>query len=196
MNDFDALNRTNIRFRDVYAWPALLCITDNHLDYTDIEGPPVKYVELNFSNIDDTSVQASSSPSSSATHDYHVTYDGLHVETDVPHKLLCLDPEGGIGVEGRWVRGPFTDESHISSARLELPPSFACTASWATRIFVPIPASLFKGRECRYFKLKAKVGFEGWDGRTTVAHSGTVKVSIEHLKKEVHMDGRRASLDQ
>lgn len=184
---------------DVHAWPALLCLKDHELDYTDLHGPPVKHIDIEFHSIDDTRVQPLSSSSSShslsstVVHDYHAYYEGTQIEPDLLPSELVLDTIDGIGVEGHWVRGP------LCSYRIPLPTTASdmsfTSASYGTRVFVPIPASLFTGRECRYFKLKAKVTFEDRDLPTTVAHSGTVKVSIEHLKKEVHMDGVRASLD-
>ncbi len=64
-------------------------------------------------------------------------------------------------------------------------------ASYLLKFYVPIPAKLFEGREYRKFNVKSKVVFGAWDLNTVVAHSGTVQITIEHLRKEVHMDGTK-----
>ncbi|THH30262.1 hypothetical protein EUX98_g3929 [Antrodiella citrinella] len=157
---------------DIYAWPAVLYLTDHQAEYPNFDRPPVRNIDVEFHSTEDTptvSVQPTSP-------DYHVHYQGTCVAPDTPPSLLGLSQDSGIAIESRWMLRP----SDAPSA-----------SSYATRVFVPIPASLFKGRECRFFKLKAKVTFT----TGAVAHSGTVRVSVEHLRKEVHMDGRRASLD-
>lgn len=165
---------------DVHPWSALLCITDNDLPHTDPLDPPVKSVEIEFRSIDDSAVHG-------CPNEYHVQYQGLQLDPGDTHVLRRMNPDDGVAVEQRWLRGPFHSINSFRSDGMR-------PASYATRIHIPIPLSLFAGRECRYFTLKAKVLFENWEVPYTVAHSGTVKVSIEHLRKEIHMDGRR-SLD-
>lgn len=140
----------------------------------------MKFVDIEFHSVDDTP--------SPGRHDYHIYYNGGHLKDAYARpEELRLDPEDGIRLQSIWHRGPYLDS--------DFPRALGSDISYSTRMFVPIPASLFRGRECRYFKMKAKLTFEGCDVPLTVAHSGTVKISIEHLRKEVHMDGRRASLD-
>jgi len=165
---------------DIYAWPAILCISDKDFKHTGFEqNPPVRHIDIEFHSVEETS--SDHDPSS----EYFVKYVGHTIHAPLsPSQLPTLNPAHGICVESRWIWGPFPSE------KLGIRPPADTT--YLIKFYVPIPASLFEGRECRKFKVKSKVEFGGWDFPMNVStYAGTEAVTIEHLRKEVHMDGRR-----
>jgi len=154
---------------DVYAFEGSLCVRDNDLKKVWEDMPPVESINLECRARDPpASPNSSLSSSTSATADFHMTYQGqsLH-EIEV---LRSMDYTKGISVNKKW-------ERHYSYQD-------PTKADWKLRFWVPIPMSLFNKLQDRQFKLRAKVIFNdpSAGGTKVVAHAGSVDMSISSLK--------------
>ncbi|KAI0783420.1 hypothetical protein C8Q75DRAFT_810751 [Abortiporus biennis] len=182
----------DLKSDEYYPWAGYLCISDKGYKPTGFQHtPPIRNIDIEFHSVDEsTSILKSppSSPDSSSqstepSPEYTTRYEGKTVSPQSKNDLR-LDPENGICIENNWHFGPFSARD-VEQFGIVLPPS----PSYILKFFVPVPAKLFEGREYRKFKLKSKVVFGRWNVDTVQGFSGVEVVTIEHLKREVLMDG-------
>ncbi|KAL4249818.1 hypothetical protein ABKN59_006623 [Abortiporus biennis] len=182
----------DLKSDEYYPWAGYLCISDKGYKPTGFQHtPPIRNIDIEFHSVDEsTSILKSppSSPDSSSqstepSSEYTTRYEGKTLSPQSKNDLR-LDPENGICIENNWHFGPFSARD-VDEFGIVLPPN----SSYILKFFVPVPAKLFEGREYRKFILKSKVVFGRWYVDTVQGFSGVEVVTIEHLKREVLMDG-------
>ncbi|KAH9941013.1 hypothetical protein B0H21DRAFT_557622 [Amylocystis lapponica] len=160
---------------DFYAWPGILYVTDAEPYPSPAPAPvPVQRLEIEWRtvNLDEVPGVPFDDDTELAQHhpDYVATLCGQTLRRS--QVATRLDPRRGICTEPRWRYVAPEQTAH------------GMGAVWAIRFWVPVPMSLFVGRESRLFRLRARVGFGGWDIPWVLGHSEAVDVSIDHLQRE------------
>lgn len=152
------------------------------------EDPPLQTMNVSFwSSLDNTPYDAEN-PSldyqrEQEAAEYHVRYQDHKVSAEkVANGTAELSSSKGIALVPTW-------EWHAPSAEDD-------RSAHLLKLIIPVPMGLFERCEYRLFRMHATMRF-GVDDSEKVklteleAESDVVDVPIEHLKKEIHMDGKR-----
>ncbi|KAI0344369.1 hypothetical protein BDW22DRAFT_1427970 [Trametopsis cervina] len=186
----------------ITTWHGTLAVVDTSLpaDLTapPYDFPPIDELELVFSSLEDVTLPLTppSSPSTSSVSppvrtpkpDFSVPYTGKTL--DPQRKAGAIRLSEGIVLEPSWQWGPLPDvflTDGVSST------SAAARMAYLIWFYVPIPMSLFERREYRRFRISSRAVFNapGTNLSSFDVHPDLVDVAVEHLRKELHMDGRK-----
>ncbi|KAH9931352.1 uncharacterized protein B0H18DRAFT_1209027 [Fomitopsis serialis] len=128
---------------------------------------PINSLTINWRTVD----SRRGTPSIADPNLYETSYRGGAALIKRAHVLGSLNPANGIHTDIAWTY---------------LAPGVRGTGlggGWALRFWVPVPMWLFKGREVVSSLVNANVVFGDGDRASWKEHSGTVEVTIEHLRR-------------